>query len=349
MRLTYLVSSDYARTTGGWIYNERLLKELDALGWRIDRVELPAGFPDPSDDALRAALQITDNLPDGALVLGDQVCLAPLSLWMLLEGQKHRFAIIVHHPQILEGSRSPALAARLDADERQAIDAADCVIATSRLTGRQLKDGYGATPDRLLVAEPGTDVFPASPGSGSARLNLLSIGSVIPRKRHELIVGTLAGLLDLDWRCIIAGSVTMVPEHAAMLRDLVAERGLDGRVTLLGAVTGAEVEALWSSADVYVAASAHEGFGMAVAEAVARQVPVVTTRSGAVADWLSPAAAVIVPTDDAAAMSAALRSVIADGVLRAGLREGAEAARAGLATWAETAGRVDARLRELGR
>ena len=347
MRLTYLISADFARTTGGWIYNERLLTELNALGWQITRVELPAGFPDPDAGALAAALAIVTGLPDGALILADQVCLAPLSAWMRLERANHRFAIIVHHPQILEGSRPAEVAARLDANERAAMAASGLVIATSPLTAKQLLADYPVTRHRLVVAEPGTDIFPPSPGSSGPAVHLVSLGSVIPRKRHELFVAALAGLTDLDWRLSIAGSLTMVPEHADMLRRLIASSGLAGRVVLLGAVSGAEAEALWRSADVYVAASAHEGFGMAVAEAVARQVPVATTYSGAVGDWLPREAGVVVDTDDVAGMAAALRGVVGDAGARARLRAGAAAARTRLATWAATAGKVDAGLRRL--
>lgn len=345
MQLTYLISQDYARTTGGWIYNERLLRELAALGWRITRAELPAGFPDPAARALAAALDRVTSLPPGALILADQVCLSPLAAWMQAEAGNHRFAMIVHHPQILEGSRPAEVATRLDAAERGAMAAADLVIATSPLTARQVLAVYPVTRERLVVAEPGTDVYPPSPGSGGHAVHLVSLGSVIPRKRHELIVAALAGLKDLDWRLSVAGSLTMVPEHAEKLRALIAAGGLVDRVKLLGAVSGADAEALWQSADVYVAASAHEGYGMAVAEAVARQVPVVTTFSGAVGEWMPREAGVVVESDDVAAMAAALKGVIVDAGARARLRAGAAAARAGLATWAETAGKVDAGLR----
>ena len=49
--LTFVISADYARRTGGWIYADRLLKGLAARGWRINAAILPAGFPEPSPQA----------------------------------------------------------------------------------------------------------------------------------------------------------------------------------------------------------------------------------------------------------------------------------------------------------
>lgn len=345
MHLTYLISQDYARATGGWIYNERLLKELAALGWRIHREELPAGFPDPDVNAYESAFETVFALPRLTLILADQVCLSPLWPSMESERLKHRFAMIMHHPQILEGSRPPEVSKRLDTDERRALMLADCVIATSRLTGKQMLGDYRVPPEKLVIAEPGTDLFPPAPGSGGPALHLISIGSVIPRKRHELIIAALMGLQGLDWRLTIAGHLGMVPDHADKLRRLIAASGLAGRVTLLGEQTGAELKALWKCADVYVAAAAHEGFGMAVAEAVARQIPVVSTTSGAVGDWLSREAGLIVDPDTAEAFAITLRPVLADPALRAALRAGAAAARATLPTWQQTAAKIDAALR----
>ena len=347
MDLTYLVFSDYARTTGGWIYNERVLADLAALGWSIDRREPGPGIPDPSPVCRALAMRMLHDLPDDSIVLADQVCLSPLAGIAGAEAKRLRLAMIVHHPQILEASRPPDVAARLDGQEREALKLCELVIATSRLTARQLMADYGVPAGRLVVAEPGTDVFQPSPGSGGPGVHLLSIGSVIPRKRHGLIIEALAGLADFDWRLTIVGNATWQPEHVATLRQAIARGGLEARIFLAGEQTGPELEALWRTADVYVAASVHEGFGMAVAEAVARQIPLVSTRSGAVGEWFPREAGVIVEPDDVATIRAALREVIFNPATRAAMREGANAARASLPTWPQSAAKVDAALRAM--
>ncbi len=335
--LAYLISSDYARTTGGWIYNERLLVELAALGWSIQRHVLGAGFPDPSDDAIMSASRALGALPDGTLVLADQVVLSPLAGVLPVHAKRLRLAMIMHHPQVLEGSRPAAVAARMDAAERAALALMERVIATSPLTAQQMIKDYGVNPAKLTTALPGTDPQAPSPGSGSAAPHLLSLGSVIPRKRHELIVEALAGLSDLKWRLTIAGNLVMNAGQVAMIRNLIDVSGLSDRVALRGDLGGADLERLWSSTDLYVASSRHEGFGMAIAEAIARSIPVITTRSGAVGGWIDPRASVLVESDDVATMRAALRRVLTEPGLREALRQGAPLARASLPTWPQSA------------
>lgn len=347
MRLTYLISADYARTTGGWIYNERLLCELAILGWRIDRIELAAGFPDPPPDVIVSASAVLSALPDRTLVLADQVVLAPLADSVQAAAGRLNVAMLMHHPQVLEGSRPPALAASMDAAERLALAHVARVIATSRATARQMISDYRVEAARLILAEPGTDELPPSGGSGGPGLHLLSLGSVIPRKRHELIVAALSGLADLDWCLTIAGSLAMNETHVGRLRHVIEAGGLAQRITLTGALTGMELEAVWQATDLYVASSVHEGFGMALAEAIARRIPVVSTRSGAVGDWLDPRASILVEPDDAETMRAALRHVLTQPQRLAEMRAGTKAARQSLPTWPQSALTVSHALRTL--
>ena len=347
MRLTYLISADYVRTTGGWIYNERLLAELAALGWSIDRIELASGFPVPSSQAIAAATRVLEALPDRTLVLADQVVLSPLAHLLPQHAQRLRFAMLMHHPQVLEASRPADVATRMDGQERAALALMDRVIATSPLTARQMTADYAVDPAKLITALPGTDPQPPSPGSGASTPHLLSLGSVIPRKRHELIVAALAGLADLDWRLTIAGSLAMNAAHVEMIRERIDAGGLAARVTLPGDLTGPELDALWKRTDLYVASSRHEGFGMAIAEAIARGIPVVSTRSGAVGGWLDPGASLLVEPDDVATLRAALQRMLTEPGLREKLRAGTRAARAALPTWPQSAEVVSEGLRKL--
>ena len=65
---------------------------------------------------------------------------------------------------------------------------------------------------------------------------------------------------------------------------------------------------------------------MAIAEAVAAGLPVVTTAAGAVGEWLDPGASVVVPVGDVAALRAAVGALLDRPARRAELRAAALAA-----------------------
>ena len=99
---------------------------------------------------------------------------------------------------------------------------------------------------------------------------------------------------------------------------------------LPGSVDAAHVAEFYDRSDVLVLPTFYEGYGMAVAEALARGIPVVSTRTGAIPDLVGTEAGVLVPPGDEAALAEALRSVIDDPLLRARLQAGAREARSRL-------------------
>jgi len=86
-----------------------------------------------------------------------------------------------------------------------------------------------------------------------------------------------------------------------------------------------------------VLATRFEGYGMAFAEALARGLPILATRAGATAETVPSEAGILVPPDDLAALSAALRQVLGDAGLRRGLAAGSRSAGLRLPTWPQAA------------
>jgi glycosyltransferase involved in cell wall biosynthesis len=76
---------------------------------------------------------------------------------------------------------------------------------------------------------------------------------------------------------------------------------------------------------------------MAFTEAIAHGVPVLGTTAGAIPEAVPAGAGLLVPPDDAAALAAALRRLIADAAARDRLAAGAQAAAARLPTWGQAA------------
>ncbi len=86
---------------------------------------------------------------------------------------------------------------------------------------------------------------------------------------------------------------------------------------------------------------------MAVAEAVAHGLPVVTTEAGAVGEWIDRRGVEVVPVGDVAALTNALGRVIGDDAHRRRLAEGSRLASSSLPSWTVAAQVISARLQAL--
>jgi glycosyltransferase involved in cell wall biosynthesis len=220
------------------------------------------------------------------------------------------------------------------------------VFVTSEATADAL-GRYDVERSRLSVIVPGTDEAPLATGSRGGAVDLLCVATLTPRKGYDLLIDSLAALKSLPWKLTCVGSLTRGVDTVAALRQQISRTGLDDRVTLAGELTGGALEAVFRSADLFVLPTRHEGYGMVIAEALARGIPVVSTRTGAIPELVGASAGLLVPPDDGAAFRDALARVLRDPALRASLREGARRARDHLPRWPDSCARMSRVLEQM--
>jgi glycosyltransferase involved in cell wall biosynthesis len=149
------------------------------------------------------------------------------------------------------------------------------------------------------------------------RLRLLFLSRLHPKKGLETLLEVLANLPGHVILTIAGGGA---PDFEAALASRVQALGLAARVSFLGHVGGDEKRRALEAADVFVLPTLSENFGIAIAEALASGLPVVTTRAAPWAEierhrcgkWIEP---------DQRALAEALRGLDA--------RSGAELAEMG--------------------
>ena len=139
---------------------------------------------------------------------------------------------LIHHPTALETGFSEAERAALLAHREAPAAAARACHRHQRTDRRRLAADFGVERDRIRVVVPGTDDAPRSTGSGGPTCHILSIGTLVPRKGHDLLLRALARLFDLDWRLTIVGSPDRDPVHAHALAALADELGSPPRANL---------------------------------------------------------------------------------------------------------------------
>ena len=343
--LYFVVPGDIETLTGGYGYDRQIIAGLRERGWLVHLVSLAGNYPFPSVDARVDASRAFAVIPDHARVMVDGLAFGALPVAAVRERERLCLVALVHHPLGLETGISDTAARKLLLSEREALTAAVGVVVTSQRTVSAV-EGLGVVSNLIAVVEPGTE--PAAPATGSTGpVQMVCVASIVPRKGHDTLFDALAQLAHLEWRLTCVGSVDRDAEYAAKLMERCNMPPLRGRVELVGELAGTALDAAYDAADLFVLPTHYEGYGMVVAEALARAIPVVSTRTGAIAELVGDDAGVLVAPADVGALAQALETLITDREQLARLRRGAASRRASLSTWQSAAESMEKALERL--
>lgn len=137
---------------------------------------------------------------------------------------------------------------------------------------------------------------------------LIAVGRFASLKRLPALLEACARLGNPDWRLVLVGDGDREP-----LRELAASLGIGERLAF--AATD-DIGLYYSAADIYVSTSITESFGLANLEAVSLSLPALCTAAGATPEVLG-SGAWLVPPENPAALTSALRALVEDPELRA--------------------------------
>jgi glycosyltransferase involved in cell wall biosynthesis len=332
---------DDERISGGNLYDRRVRDGLRQRGWEVRMAPVAPGQP-------RAAIVDLSVLPDDAIVLVDGLIAATASDSLSAESTRLKIIVLVH---MVGGATTQPGDGHSALRAWTALRSARRVITTSEWTRTELIAAGLADPAQIVVARPGTDASPRASHGSISGLHLVCVGAVAPHKGQDLLVDALAALRELDgWTCSIVGAVTTAPEYVAGLSAKIGAAELTNRVAVTGVRTGSRLNDVLETADLLVAPSRSESYGMAVTEALARGIPVVAARVGGLPEAVAEnPAGILIPPDDPWALRVVLRQWMDDAGWRSALK--AEATRERWATrdWADTVDIISATLSDVER
>jgi colanic acid/amylovoran biosynthesis glycosyltransferase len=164
----------------------------------------------------------------------------------------------------------------------------------------------GVTVERDMPARPRTGKVPS----------VLSVGRLVPIKGHGTLIEALQLLAqrDVRFRCRIVGGGPL----EGTLRDKVREAGVRGVVEITGPQDHHEVEALLADSDVFALSCTQDsdgnmdGIPVALMEAMAHGLPVVSTTVSGVPELVTPDTGFLVPPEDPQQLAGALEMLLED-------------------------------------
>ncbi|HEX7055088.1 MAG TPA: glycosyltransferase family 4 protein [Burkholderiales bacterium] len=135
---------------------------------------------------------------------------------------------------------------------------------------------------------------------------------------YRSLAAALAYGLDARWQLVVAGD----GPARAQVEEALSRAGIAARTRLLGALPTRRLAEVFAASDVCPWPAVNEAYGMALLEAQAAGVPVVSCATRGVPDVvLDGRTGLLVPYGDEAALAEAVRSVVDDAPRRRSLGE----------------------------
>lgn len=218
------------------------------------------------------------------------------------------------YPQNLEGSvRLPFVSDHLWRSAVEAMAEADAIVAVSTMTATDIKKMLNIDAQRIFVVSNAVDAIfqPVSSEAIQAfrqqmntppnTLCLLNVGSNHPRKNVFIILQALnqlkqSGIPFHFWK--INGAFNS--EQQAFIQS----HRLEASIRYLENLDKSALIQAYSAADILVAPSLHEGFGLTLLEAMACGTPVITSNCSAMPEVVGDAGVLVDPTDSQAIANA---------------------------------------------
>ncbi len=229
------------------------------------------------------------------------------------------FSFTGHARDIFELTPSPILADKMAR--------ARFVVTVSKFTREHLRGiAHPIDRDKVVVVRNGLNASSFSPRGGDPDgvPLLLSVGRLVEKKGQDTLLEACALLRDrgLVFRVEVVGE----GPQRARLEDAIHRLGLNGHVALLGSRDRDEVRAAYDRAHVFVlpcrqtSVGDRDGLPVAIVEAMAVGVPVVTTPVAGIPELVGDGVSgILVPPDDPARLAEAVERVLTDRALRSRL------------------------------
>jgi glycosyltransferase involved in cell wall biosynthesis len=192
----------------------------------------------------------------------------------------------------------------------------DRIITVSHDSAREITQAFGIPPERIRVVYNGLDSreFAPLPGLAKKPNSLIFVGNSEDRKKGLLYLLRALTYLPGNVSLTVVDGGAPQRSFAPMLTE---EYKIGHRVHFTGKIGPGDLVRLYCGAEIAVIPSLYEGFGFPAAEAMACELPVVSSTAGALPEVVGKdGAGILVPPRNAPALAQAIRLLLKDPGLR---------------------------------
>ena len=244
--------------------------------------------------------------PDALLIHSSLWAGAALSEWMLTNSTP---CVIIEHMKafLLKKGFTRYQLAQI----RQAYQGVDRVVAVSSALESRIKQLFPMDRERTLVIHnplPEIESLTSPATAGGTPFTFISVAYMRPEKRLDVLLRAFARLRETeqDARLKLVGDGPL----RTHLEKLAAQLGIRDQVAFLGNLDRKAMRAELLNSHCLVLSSEVETFGLALVEAMACGLPVISTRCGGPEDIVTDETGVLVPVNDVDALSLAMEELM---------------------------------------
>jgi glycosyltransferase involved in cell wall biosynthesis len=300
--------------TGGYSFNFRMVEFLRKNGIDTDVVHfrtVPEGLSERRNRAARYIYRhVLKSKPD-VIIVSKSYQYVPL-LRIFSSSLRIPVVYLIHQPE-WKTQKSWCRSILYRTYTRWILGMAHTVWVNSRSTGLEVEK-LGIQPGRIVIITPGFD-RPGTPlpdrSERSGPVRLLSVGSFIPVKAHDVLVKACSKLPPGSFTLDLVGGTNSKEDCSGHISELIRTHQLEDSIRILGEFTADELGLAYRNADILVHPSRWESFGITLIEAMSLGLPVVASDVAAIPELIHDGKnGLLVPPGDVDRLASAIRSLI---------------------------------------
>ncbi len=266
----------------------------------VKQIEIPSRPP---------AMRVLKGALKWNAVLNSDRCDTFHTSYYPIPNVRQKIALTVNDLRFLKFPETYSLSRRIFLQHAvpRAIQRADLVFSISHYTKQEICEAYGTPPEKIIVTPiPKSDYFQrvedfaildrVAKRYSLPKQFLLCVSHLEPRKNIPRIIDAYTALQKQGYNDL---GLVILGRKSLRWKEIIGsikEGFIKSRIIFTGYVADEDMAAIYSLAKILVFPSLHEGFGIPLLEAMACQVPIVTSNTTALKEVAGNAAVLVNPT-----------------------------------------------------